>query len=784
MVKQFQPSVHMTEKSKHELRMLSLLRHVNHPHIVRFHAAYTLDCIPHFIFDAADYDLLHLLSDCRPDTFTDQVIFHEIYGIASAIDALHNYFSDELNLHLIGCHYDLKPDNILVRGTQFLLSDFGLSRMKTAAEGSGSYFKGGLADYLAPECQDLQGTLDKNRIRRPSDIWSFGCILAELATWMRQGPTGVNNFVAKREMTFQGVLTVHQFHAGNEPSEAVSEWLNGFQGSAVGLYWRGLVKVIQDMLSFAAADRPKSNEVMVRLFQLHTRIVYEELNNLLSIIATRLGLWIIVEQRRFEAWAWCGLESLGSDLHLGANSDTALRAKLYGTHDILQCLKADLLQLNASDDEELASVTFSYQHAIRTHTGKLWGMHSISTLKRMTERTEELLLTHHSEILSSIEDSEEKESALLESALLKVTMKQVSTALEDSSRRKKKMNMDRNFLKVTGNLQGKQTGHLSKFDNQKTVVVIEYLEYADHWIDRSEELVERVNGLACELSDLKASGSLPVLKCEGFCHIPERQAFQLIFSVPDEAQANLKPVTLVDIIKKTGPRNIRPSLDEVFLLAWILTNTIFTFHQAGWYHKSIASGNVLFFPRDPNYPTESVTSPYLTGFNYSRQDGRGAFTVGPSPDPKAKDYQHPEYQDHAKFQRRFDYYSLGVILLELGRWKPLEHMIRGKSSQSPTQIRNLLLENELPQVASQMGQLYRDAVWECLKESSNEIEDDPKVLERFKEKVRQPMEQCLALLQEKDVQQINVLVPTKTSKVAESPETTHTQEGGKVSRFL
>jgi hypothetical protein len=163
--------------------------------------------------------------------------------------------------------------------------------------------------------------------------------------------------------------------------------------------------------------------------------------------------------------------------------------------------------------------------------------------------------------------------------------------------------------------------------------------------------VGRVSGLVCKLSGLKASGSFPVLKCEGFCHIPEGQAFQLIFSVPDEVQENLELVTLVDIIKKTGAQNMRLALDKVFLLARILTNTIFTFHQAGWYNKSIASGNILFFSRYPNHPTESVTSQYLTGFNYSRQDDQGAFTVGPSPDPKAEDYQNPDYQDHAKFQR-------------------------------------------------------------------------------------------------------------------------------------
>jgi hypothetical protein len=48
-------------------------------------------------------------------------------------------------------------------------------------------------------------------------------------------------------------------------------------------------------------------------------------------------------------------------------------------------------------------------------------------------------------------------------------------------------------------------------------------------------------------------------------------------------------------------------------------------------------------------------------------------TEGPQQDVGSKDYQHPRYQDqNAKFSLHYDYYSLDVVLLEIGLWRPLK----------------------------------------------------------------------------------------------------------------
>lgn len=76
-------------------------------------------------------------------------------------------------------HGDIKPQNILISGSQAWLGDFGTAEFDTAyATGPGSTSRWLTPVYSAPE-------VGNERTRgRPSDIWSFGCLLLEVSTWM------------------------------------------------------------------------------------------------------------------------------------------------------------------------------------------------------------------------------------------------------------------------------------------------------------------------------------------------------------------------------------------------------------------------------------------------------------------------------------------------------------------------------------------------------------------------------------------------------------------------
>jgi len=119
--------------------------------------------------------------------------------LASAVGNVHDIDVKELSLSRIGCHYDLKPDNILIDGTDFIIADFGLTRFNESNEDSATQFKIGRGYCLAPECQDLDDGFERHEIHKSSDIWAFGYTIASFISYIVLGPKGVEDFKRKRK---------------------------------------------------------------------------------------------------------------------------------------------------------------------------------------------------------------------------------------------------------------------------------------------------------------------------------------------------------------------------------------------------------------------------------------------------------------------------------------------------------------------------------------------------------------------------------------------------------
>lgn len=162
-----------------------------------------------------------------------------------------------------------------------------------------------------------------------------------------------------------------------------------------------------------------------------------------------------------------------------------------------------------------------------------------------------------------------------------------------------------------------------------------------------------------------------------------------------------------------GPQ--RPALDERLKLAHSLTATVSEIHRADWQHKNISSSRVLFFIPQPQAVSESVPSPYLIGFNHSRHDDNGAFGV--KPDTDELHYRHPDYSHpQSKHQPKHDYFSLGIVLLEIGLWKNVRNMLQlqGKERLEPQDILEPLVKEWILQLGFYVGKKYQDAVTTCL----------------------------------------------------------------------
>ena len=165
---------------------------MRHPNIVKLLALYTYDNNKHnLIFPLAKGRTLYELFNGDPEIRTfnsSSAFFKAIAGLSSAIEQVRDFTENWIDLNLIGCHYDLRPQNILVSGDSLVLADFGFSRFRDATDDSATRFEKGARDYRAPECEDINDLhFQKHLIRRSSDIWSFGCVLAELITYMIRG---------------------------------------------------------------------------------------------------------------------------------------------------------------------------------------------------------------------------------------------------------------------------------------------------------------------------------------------------------------------------------------------------------------------------------------------------------------------------------------------------------------------------------------------------------------------------------------------------------------------
>lgn len=144
-------------------------------------------------------------------------IMFQAIGLVSALDHLHRGLDVEENQSLSCWHLDLKAQNVLVtvinedNDMLFQISDFGISRIKRIrradqVESERSYdatklFQRNLSpsltkaragdgsECLAPEAYGID-----SKVGASSDIWSLGCILSIVITFLEGGPNSVRTF--------------------------------------------------------------------------------------------------------------------------------------------------------------------------------------------------------------------------------------------------------------------------------------------------------------------------------------------------------------------------------------------------------------------------------------------------------------------------------------------------------------------------------------------------------------------------------------------------------------
>lgn len=184
------------------LREITLLKKLNHQHIIKLHDVMIHDQYISLLLDYCDCDLKFYI-------YHNNVVFNNILSFFHQICLGVNYLHENNIMHR-----DLKPENILLYHNNIIkICDFGLS-IYTSSQINYSYNVVTLY-YRAPE------VLLKLKYGKSIDIWSLGCILVEMLT---QQILYKGNYV-KEMLSLIDQINLHQLSIENDILQLILQLL-------------------------------------------------------------------------------------------------------------------------------------------------------------------------------------------------------------------------------------------------------------------------------------------------------------------------------------------------------------------------------------------------------------------------------------------------------------------------------------------------------------------------------------------------------------------------------
>ncbi|KAK4171968.1 prion-inhibition and propagation-domain-containing protein [Triangularia setosa] len=200
-----------------------------------------------------------------------------------------------------------------------------------------------------------------------------------------------------------------------------------------------------------------------------------------------------------------------------------------------------------------------------------------------------------------------------------------------------------------------------------------------------ERYLNQMKCLAVFLTSLSSSDkSFRSLPCLGYYPIQDRSRHGIVYSMPEEPPLDRHNDSRQEEVIDWDYKSLRTLISSQPLvplkrrleLALCLAETVLQLHTSGWLHKGLRPENILFLaPRGSSNKFFLGSDPYISGYEYSRTDTVEAqkYTHLPDTELEADIYRHPDARGHAReiYQKRFDMYSFGCIIVELVMWQPL-----------------------------------------------------------------------------------------------------------------
>ena len=772
-----------------------LLARLNHPNIVPLLASYTHQGLHNFLFPSYDRDLARFLnSESREGDFKyDFTFYSALQGLASALSSTHNLHLEQskhgLDYDAIGYHHDLRPANVLVSDNTFILADFGLGKFKSSDLPSQTQWKIGHGDYLAPECEDDEFV--HLRVGRGIDVWAFGCIALELIIYMTKGAAGLQQFRRMRNSPSRHKNWNDSYFYGKDGNikAEVQEWLSVLlQKAQSSSPITMLVQLCASALKRNPEERPKIADICTRLAFVSLRAHFSAVSQAFSDcpnytfdvrgsngIERTMSKWF--DRQKFFAF---GL-ALGIQGHRDVMQH---RNEISRIHNEASSVMVNLYRSIAEESRQkspkesiksIGASEASYSRPRDPETrvavliNSLWSLLPPTAIKEAEMTwlnsilgTEDINYLSDLETCLKIEDTPLYEKGAAVAAMKRVRLEMLSNP----------ENMPPNVLLSRNDVQFQKVvdGHSICLLRGSLWVLVEWMFCSPAWSEATAKERTIVMGLRAQCFNAKPKPlDLRILDCVGvFESTDEEIGYGFVYQIPypmskTENAGEIPVHSLLQILKNSysNPRKqwLRPLLQDKFLLSSMVCKFLVELHSIGWLHENINSHNILLFGEltdsraKTHLPSELLRKPYIVGLHKSRPGGKAWHTDGPGSGAVLQDYQHPDYASMGRYQMAYDYYSLGLVLLEIGLWRPLASWSEKYDRLDLEELRRALITRCVPRLGLEMGTIYQDVVEFCLQISSDgaegkEDEQDSGALslELVMEKIVEPLDRLATLI--------------------------------------